>query len=262
MAIHVAILKPMYLDAVLSGAKTVESRLTRTRQPPHGCIAVGERLFFKDSGGAFRATGLAAAVDEHSELTPEGMDRLEAAYRPRVGGDDAYWQGKRTSRFAVFVTLTDVTPLDVGPRYPANAWRAWHVVDERLSPIRDVSLTDAAIRNRVVRLPQPGDRLRNNPFTLHLPGGERVDTDLSPRGHVRWRGWKAGFERYRLRPGDRVRFIHTPPGSAPPRSAPRSAPGSSAPGSWAPGSGTPGLAYRVEYHLRDDTGTVFARITP
>lgn len=43
--LHVAILKPNYIRDILAGTKTVESRLTKTNQPPHGRVETGERLF-------------------------------------------------------------------------------------------------------------------------------------------------------------------------------------------------------------------------
>ena len=55
--IHVAILKPNYIRDILAGDKTIESRFTKTNQPPHGRVAVGERLFLKASGGPFHGDG-------------------------------------------------------------------------------------------------------------------------------------------------------------------------------------------------------------
>jgi len=49
--IHVAILKPGYIQAILAGTKTIESRLTKTAQPPYGKVVTGERLYLKASGG-------------------------------------------------------------------------------------------------------------------------------------------------------------------------------------------------------------------
>ena len=59
MSIHVAILKREYLRMVLSGQKTVESRLAKVRCPPFEQVVAGERLFFKASGGPFMAPAIA-----------------------------------------------------------------------------------------------------------------------------------------------------------------------------------------------------------
>ena len=141
MSIHVAILRPPYPELILSGEKTVESRLYATRQPPVGGVTEGERLFIKISGGAWAATALAGDVEEYHDLTPERFDELRERYQASVLGSDEYWESKRHVRYAVFVHLRSVEPLDVGPAYARNGYRAWHVLDERLSPLREVTLT-------------------------------------------------------------------------------------------------------------------------
>lgn len=206
MSIHVAILRKPYLDAILQGEKSIESRLTRNRQPPFGRIEPGERLFIKQSGGPFRAIARAAAVEQHEDLTPDDIRALQRHYASTVGDAPAYWRSKATSRYAVFITLADVEPIDVGPAYHANGYRAWHVLDERLSPIRETTLTDGAIRNRVVRLPDISKAMRQEPLTLLLPDGREIQTDFSPHGQIRWRGWGPYLRGAGVVAGDRVRL--------------------------------------------------------
>lgn len=206
VSIHVAILRRPYPELILSGEKTVESRLYQTRQPPVGCVQPGERLFIKVSGGAWAATAIAAAVDEHTHLTRTQMQALRERYQPTVLGTDEYWKSKLGSRYAVFITLRDVERFDTGPAYPSNGYRAWHVLDERLSPLREVTLTAGAIRNRYATMPFASPRLRQEPFTLVLPDDERVETRLYEGGtRIAWRGWGKVFEGASA--GDVLRFV-------------------------------------------------------
>ena len=62
MPVHVAILMRRYLDLVLAGRKTIESRLTRTSRAPYEQIHAGERIYFKVSAGPFMATAVVYAV--------------------------------------------------------------------------------------------------------------------------------------------------------------------------------------------------------
>lgn len=206
MVCHVAILKPIYVNAILSGAKTIESRLMKVAMAPYGQVAVGDRLFIKDSGGPFRATAVVDDVDEYNNLQPDEVMRLHEAYVDRVGGEYAYWWGKRMSRYAVFMHLTEVEPIDVGPRYQKSGYRAWFVLDERLSPLREVVLTAGAIRNRYVR-PSKAAGWSPRRMKLILPDGEEVDTMLAERGLIQWRGWARYFDEYAMAAGDRVRFV-------------------------------------------------------
>ncbi len=212
MSIHVAILKRPYLKLILAGRKTVESRLTRTAQPPYGRIVTGERIFLKASAGPFMATALAGQVEQHDGLTPGAIARLQSRHNHAVCGDPAYWKLKRDSRFAVFIRLKQVEPIEVGPVYP-KSMRAWHVLDEALSPLMDIPLTDGAIRNRYIALTRSSDKMRCRPLTLHMPDGSEVETgfaDGKPR--IRWRGWARYYQQYEMIPGDTVRFVAVAPG--------------------------------------------------
>ena len=133
--IHVAILIPGYIDTTLDGQKTIESRLTKTAQPPFGKIKTGERLYLKASGGPFMATAVAGAVQSFDGLTPERIDKLREQHNDQIGGDDAYWQTKRDSRFATLIELTEVEPIEIGPPYKKAHMKAWYVLDEDRDPL-------------------------------------------------------------------------------------------------------------------------------
>lgn len=212
--IHVAILKPGYLRAILDGTKTIESRLTKTMQPPHGKVQPGERLFLKASGGPFMATALAGKVLSHQDLTPRGIDKMRRKYNKPIGGDEAYWEMKRESRFATLIELNEVEPISVGPKYKVAYMKAWYVLDEAISPLRDWTITPGAIRNRYACLPasekstmQPG-----KPITLDLPDGQVIHTELARSRMLRWRGWGPVYESASAKAGDKLRFIATGPG--------------------------------------------------
>jgi len=228
MAVHVAILKRPYVEMILRGRKTVESRLTKTRRDPFGTVAPGERIYFKISAGPFAATAVADAVACYDELTPSKLEKLKAKYNAGVCGPDAYWQMKRDSRFATFIALRDVEAVSRGPAFAPSQWRAWFRL-EMPDPMRrggadagadpvsvEVELTGGAIRNRYVRLGR-GSAIQAHddsptPITLALPDGREVDTLLKPDGMIRWRGWGKWIETGQLRVGDRVRLDRTAPG--------------------------------------------------
>src|SRR5690606_5364590 len=97
-----------YIRMMLDGRKTVESRLTRMNRAPFRAIEAGDRIYFKASSGPFMATAVADAVAFYDELNPAAIAKLKQRYNDRVCGDDAYWQWKRTSRYATFVELREV----------------------------------------------------------------------------------------------------------------------------------------------------------
>jgi len=207
MPIHVAILKRPYLKLILSGRKTVESRLTRTAQPPYQAIEAGERIFFKVSSGPFMATAIAGTIEQHDQLEPYDILRLRARHNRAVCGNDDYWELKCNSRFAVFVQLMEVEPIEVGPVYP-KSMRAWHVLEDLLSPLMDIPLTGGAIRNRYLSLPIASSGMRRRNLTLLMPDGREIKTAFAEgKPMLKWRGWGRYYSEHKMKPQDVVRFV-------------------------------------------------------
>lgn len=207
--IHVAILKPGYIHAILEGRKTIESRLTKTMQPPHGKVQPGQRLFLKASGGPFMATAIAGNVQTYENMSPKDINKIRRKYGKQIGGDDAYWEMKRESRFATLITLNEIDPIAVGPKYKVAYMKAWYVLDEALSPVRDWTITPGAIRNRYACLPATATSKMppGKPITLELPDGEVIKTELARSRMLRWRGWGPVYESAGAKPGDVLRFV-------------------------------------------------------
>lgn len=207
--IHVAILKPGYINAILEGHKTVESRLTKTMQPPHGKVETGERLFLKASGGPFMATAVAGKVQSYAALTPTKVQQLRKQFASTVGGTSEYWHAKRESRYGTFISLTHVEPITVGPKYKPAHMKAWYVLDDALSPVHDWVITAGALRNRYAMLPMIESRIKQQglAITLELPDSAVVQTEVASGRRLRWRGWGPIYQASNAAPGDLLRFI-------------------------------------------------------
>lgn len=132
--IHVAVLHSRYLDAILAGEKTVESRISRVRCDPFGSVHAGERVYFKASGAAILATAIVGRVESFEELTPARVSSLRKRFNALVRADAEYWRDKRAARFATFMFLENVAAVRFGPRFPAFYGRAW----QRLPDTTDV----------------------------------------------------------------------------------------------------------------------------
>lgn len=133
MAVHLAIVRSAYLDALLRGHKTIEARLSRLRCDPFGRIRAGERIYFKRVSGPVRATALAHRVEMFANLRPIDVLRLRGVYNDRIRADAAFWAGRATARYATLVFLCGVEPVDFGPdapARPAGSRRAWIVLPD------------------------------------------------------------------------------------------------------------------------------------
>ncbi len=221
MPFHVAILLKPYIRLILDGRKTVESRLTKTPIAPFESIEAGQRIYFKASAGPFMATAVADAVEFHRDLTPSAVGALKRRLNRWVCGDDAFWSYKRDAKYATFVALREVEPIEVGPPMAPSRGPAWFVLpDTHAAPaVFDVVLTDGAIRNRYLRIARKTHTFEDatyggktaddagRPIVLCFTGGRVVRTDVVDNGMVRWRGWGEVYTAARAEPGDHVRFV-------------------------------------------------------
>lgn len=221
--LHVAILRKPYLDLILSGTKTVESRLTRTLLPPFKAVTPGDRIYFKQSCGPFRAMARAGRAEYHADLCPGKVDALRRRHNGSVCGDESYWQSKSSARYASLISLEQVVPIDAGPAMPPSRGRAWFVLDRNADPCFDVTVTGGALRNGYIYIPRrlhrfhedaygkAGGSQRGRAIKLLLPAGETIHSDVLHQGRFRWRGWATWFRRHQAQVGDVVRFMQLAP---------------------------------------------------
>lgn len=136
--VHVAIVHRRIARELLSGRKSVESRLSSRRIAPFGLVSAGDRIYFKVSGGPFFATATVEHVEDYTSLTPTKVRLLARLYRAAVRATPDYWRSKRDARFGTFMLLSMLTPVAEGPAYTAapgyNRRAAWHVLDEKAQP--------------------------------------------------------------------------------------------------------------------------------
>lgn len=124
---HLIILRKPYLDKILAGAKTIESRFSKNMIAPFGRITHGDKLFFKVSSGPVCAVGQAVKVEQFDDLTPEKIDLLRQKYDRHILGSDDYWQQKRQCPYGVLVWLKDIVPVEP-VCINKKDWRAWVVL--------------------------------------------------------------------------------------------------------------------------------------
>jgi len=124
---HLVILKRPYLDAILTGRKTIESRFMRTSRAPFGKISPGDKLFFKITSGPVCATGRVQKVMSFDNLTPKRLQQIRRTYNDRIIAPDRYWDEKRHCKKGVLIWLDRVKPIEP-VRINKKDWRAWVVL--------------------------------------------------------------------------------------------------------------------------------------
>jgi len=127
--LHVAVVHRKYADQILSGRKTMEARLSKTRIAPFGVIEPGERIYIKASSGPYVCIATVYGVVSMADITPDDVKMFKRDYNSPLCGDDEYWERKAESNYATFIELSDVRPASTGPdlteirkRLPRAAW--------------------------------------------------------------------------------------------------------------------------------------------
>ncbi|MFA6250285.1 MAG: ASCH domain-containing protein [Candidatus Shapirobacteria bacterium] len=79
---HVAIMNRQagLIDHILSGQKTIETRWYQNRITPYGRIAMGDIIYFKNSGGLIRAKALVSQVSQYAQLTIDKCQQIIDQY--------------------------------------------------------------------------------------------------------------------------------------------------------------------------------------
>lgn len=127
---HLMIVHPRYIAPLLSGTKSLESRLGQDRRAPFGKVSPGDTVYIKPTGQRVVAKAIVQRVDEYEDLTPEDIVHLRETYDDRIMGGDQYWESKAHSKFATLIGFQKVTMLRDDSTVPAellvanrNAWR-------------------------------------------------------------------------------------------------------------------------------------------
>ncbi len=218
-----------YLDLLLAGRKWVECRLTRDARVPYDSIEPGERIYFKQSAGPYRAVAVAEHAMFEAGLTPRRVGELRDGYDHLIRGDDSFWSRKRTANFATLIWLSGVRPACCGPAIPPLQGRAWltlpgeppwrrldgSVVDGRSGSTFTIPLTDANLRNATVSVAPVIDRFhpaclggrtrldRGRLLTLRLHDGPVLRCDIDAHKRIfRSRGWTGWWKRHDVHSGD------------------------------------------------------------
>lgn len=113
---HLAVFAKPYLARILSGHKTVESRFSKTRQPPFARVQEGNVLFLKEVAGPVVAVALIASVDCFGPLREGEAESLMTIHQDSLQLDNDFKQRKQGSLYATlmrFHTTTAIKPLTI-----------------------------------------------------------------------------------------------------------------------------------------------------
>ena len=109
--LHLAIFEEPYLEWILNGRKTIESRFSVHRVAPYGIVDPGDWLVLKRTSGP--VLGLCRVTEvEFFELDSQTRERLRNKYSgPLCANDPAFWDARERSCFATMMHVGEVYRL-------------------------------------------------------------------------------------------------------------------------------------------------------
>lgn len=130
---HVAIMKKSlgFIDRILSGEKTIESRWYKTRISPWNQIAKGDMVFFKNSGGKVSVSASVSKVLQFSDLTPEKINWILEKFGKEIGLREteysSFYEKVLNKRYCILIFLDNpykIVPFDID-KTGFGAMTAW-----------------------------------------------------------------------------------------------------------------------------------------
>ena len=123
-AIHIAILQKHYLELILLGQKTIESRLSKKKIAPYQKVVGGDLILFKESGGEILAI---AEVKKCWYYQNPDIDWCKRKFNPLVCGTSDYWESKRDAKYASFILISGLYQFPQPIQFTKKDGRGWVV---------------------------------------------------------------------------------------------------------------------------------------
>lgn len=127
-AIHLALMQGEFLNLIIDGTKSIESRMTKARIAPVGDIDEGDLVVFKQVGRDRMAVGiveraLTGALDAKAW-------KFIRKHADEIGVEDDYLEYKSDSRYYALIWMTDVHVIN-SIQINKKDRRAWVVIRTR-----------------------------------------------------------------------------------------------------------------------------------
>ena len=126
-AIHLAVFTEPYLQYILDGLKTIESRFSVNRCAPYRRVAAGDFVALKRAGGPVVALCEVGSVWFY-ELEPGGWKTIRDKFSEALcATDPAFWTRRKDASFATLLTVKRLLRIDPIPCYKRDR-RGWVVL--------------------------------------------------------------------------------------------------------------------------------------
>jgi hypothetical protein len=110
-AVHLAVFNQPYLDFLLEGRKTVESRFSAVRCPPYQRVKSGDVLLLKPAGGPIVGLCLVQQVWFYTLDRSSWRDVRRTFAKDLCAQDPQFWKEREHAQFATLMRVTRPTTI-------------------------------------------------------------------------------------------------------------------------------------------------------
>jgi len=108
---HLAVLTKPYLEKIMAGQKTIESRFSKFRTPPFCRVQTGDIVFLKEVAGPVQAIALTSHVQFFGPLKAGEAERIMEDYQEELQLDSAFKERKHDSVYVTLIFFGLVLPV-------------------------------------------------------------------------------------------------------------------------------------------------------
>ena len=128
---HLAILTQPFLDLILDGKKTIESRFTKVRCLPYNRIAAGDIVIMKKSGGLVLGEFTVSKVKTFTDTTPDDISKIAGKYGREIGSDvqDDFWECRQKTKYVTLMYISNPVRYESPYPFPKKDRRGWVLLD-------------------------------------------------------------------------------------------------------------------------------------
>jgi adenylate kinase family enzyme len=108
--VHVAIFSQPFLEYVLTGTKTVDSRFSKNRIAPYDHVASGDMILIKQTGGPVIGVCSAERVWCY-ELDKAILKDIRNQFGRLICASEEFWRSRRERSYGTLILLKDVRPV-------------------------------------------------------------------------------------------------------------------------------------------------------
>ena len=130
-AIHYALFpNKNVIQALISGAKQLESRFSKFRIDPYGRVDKGDIVLMRETGRKFFAYGLVCEVRYFERGLYDRFDRIKQDFNDLICADDYFWEMKSNANYATLMNFAVVERIPFIKVKKSDS-RGWVVLKQR-----------------------------------------------------------------------------------------------------------------------------------